>query len=270
MNVDVSVAWQIVGGALVAGLIQGISGFAFGLVATSLWAWSIDPQLVVPTVVFGSFLGQMISVHSVRKEIELVRVAPFLIAGVIGVPIGAALLPLLDANSFRMAVGAILIAYCTILLCGVRLPDVSRAGRVGDAMVALVAGVMGGASALSGPPMTLWCAMRGWRKDVQRATYQAFFITTQLMTMLTYLWSGVINTHSAKLFGLVGPPILIASWVGSRWYRRFSETRFTHMLLVVLLFSGLALFGTSLRSMLRSHANHAHLVVNAIDAHQSV
>ncbi len=77
MNIETSVAVQIVGGALVAGFIQGISGFAFGLIATSIWAWTIEPQLVVPTVIFGSLLGQMISISSVRKDIRAARAGPF-------------------------------------------------------------------------------------------------------------------------------------------------------------------------------------------------
>ncbi|MET0890224.1 MAG: sulfite exporter TauE/SafE family protein, partial [Stenotrophomonas maltophilia] len=32
-------------GAIVAGFVQGLSGFAFGLVALSFWAWVLDPKL---------------------------------------------------------------------------------------------------------------------------------------------------------------------------------------------------------------------------------
>jgi uncharacterized membrane protein YfcA len=245
MTIDASVAAQIVGGALVAGFIQGISGFAFGLIATSLWAWTIEPQLVVPTVIFGSFLGQMISVNSVRKDIRVARVSPFLIGGLLGVPVGAALLPLLNASVFRLSVGTVLVAYCSVVLLGMRLPTITRGGRAGDLLVGWAAGLMGGASALSGPPMTLWCAMRGWAKDEQRATYQSFFIVTQILTMVMYVATGVINRHSVQLFWLVGPPIMLASWVGSRWYKRLSDARFTRYLFLVLLLSGLTLVSTS-------------------------
>lgn len=245
MTIDASVAVQIVGGALVAGLIQGISGFAFGLIATSLWAWSIEPQLVVPTVIFGSFLGQMISINSVRKDIRAARVGAFLIGGMLGVPVGAALLPLLNASVFRLAVGSVLVAYCSVVLTGVRLPRITRGGRAGDLLVGWAAGMMGGASALSGPPMTLWCAMRGWSKDEQRATYQSFFIVTQILTMTIYVATGVINSHSVQLFGLVGPPIVLASWVGSRWYKGLSDATFTRYLFLLLLLSGLTLVSAS-------------------------
>lgn len=243
MTIDTGVALQIVSGALIAGFIQGISGFAFGLIATSLWAWTIEPQLVVPTVIFGSILGQLISIVSVRQYIRMIRVGPFLLGGLVGVPLGAALLPMLDVNVFRFAVGSVLVAYSSIVLLGARLPDCSGAGRVSDAAVSVVAGAMGGASALSGPPITLWCAMRGWSKDDQRATYQTFFIVTHTFTMIIYASSGVINAHSVQLFGLVGPPIVLSSWIGSRWYRGLSGATFTRTLFLVLLLSGLTLVG---------------------------
>jgi len=251
MTIDPWIAVQIVGGALIAGFIQGVSGFAFGLIATSLWAWTIEPQLVVPTVIFGSILGQLISIQSVRRSIRFRRVSPFLLGGAVGVPIGASLLPHLDVDMFRFVVGAVLVAYSAIVLLGARLPDASGAGRGGDFAASVVAGTMGGASALSGPPITLWCAMRHWDKDDQRATYQTFFIATHLLTLAIYLASGLLTLHSVSLFGLVGPPILLSSWIGSRWYRGMSGAKFTRTLFLVLLFSGLTLVTASSHHLLR-------------------
>lgn len=34
-------------GAVVAGFVQGLSGFAFAMVAMSIWPWTLDPQLAV-------------------------------------------------------------------------------------------------------------------------------------------------------------------------------------------------------------------------------
>ena len=246
MTIDPWVAVQIVAGALIAGFIQGVSGFAFGLIATSLWAWSIEPQLVVPTVIFGSILGQLVSIQSVRRNIRLARVWPFLAGGLVGVPIGAALLPYLQIDVFRLVVGTVLVTYSSIVLLGARLPDVSRSGRAGDLGMSIVAGTMGGASALSGPPVTLWCAMRGWGRDDQRATYQTFFLVTHTATIGVYLASGLLTLHSISLFGLVGPPILLSSWIGSRWYRGMSGATFTRSLFLVLLVSGLTLVAVSM------------------------
>ena len=68
---------QVFIGAAVAGFVQGLSGFAFGLAAMGIWAWSVSPQLAGPMVVFGSLIGQLLSIHSVRGSLDLRRMLPF-------------------------------------------------------------------------------------------------------------------------------------------------------------------------------------------------
>jgi len=68
--------------------------------------------------------------------------------------------------------------------------------------------------------------------------------------MVMYVATGVINRHTVQLFWLVGPPIMLASWIGSRWYKRLSDARFTHYLFLVLLLSGLTLVSTSTLKLL--------------------
>src|SRR5579863_2401137 len=90
----------IVLGAVAGGLVQGLSGFAFGLIAMAFWAWAVPAQLAGPMVVFGSLLGQLFALHTIRRTLAFGLVVPFIIGGVIGVPIGAALLPYVDQNTF--------------------------------------------------------------------------------------------------------------------------------------------------------------------------
>src|SRR5919199_3102443 len=84
-------------GAALGGFVQGLSGFAFGLVALGIWAWSVDPTIAGPLVVFGSLIGQLLSLHTVRAGIEPGRVLPFIIGGVIGIPLGVLLLRVIDS-----------------------------------------------------------------------------------------------------------------------------------------------------------------------------
>jgi len=72
---------SVIVGAVVAGFVQGVSGFAFGLVAMALWAWSVAPELAGPMVVFGSLIGQLLSIGSVRHAFDLRRATPFVFGG---------------------------------------------------------------------------------------------------------------------------------------------------------------------------------------------
>ncbi len=232
---------EILLAAAFSGLVQGVSGFAFGLIATSLWAWMMAPQLVVPMVVLGSLMGQVISIQAVRSDIKRERVAPFLIGGAIGVPLGTQVLPLLNVSVFRMGVGICLIVYCSLMLRARDLPLVQGGGRPADGCVGFVAGVMGGASGLAGPPITLWCSLRGWSMNVQRATYQTFFVGTQIVTLGLYTWQGIINADSIRLFLWIAPVIVLSSWFGTRVAKRFSDLKFQRLVFFLLLASGVML-----------------------------
>jgi uncharacterized protein len=237
-------------GAL-SGLVQGLSGFAFGLIATALWAWMMEPQMVVPMVALGSLVGQIVSVHSVRRDVERARLAPFIIGGALGVPLGTLLLQQLSVPVFRTGVGIILVAYCSTMLWVTNLPRVRSGGRPADGFIGFVAGVMNGLSALAGPPMILWCALRGWSKGVQRATFQPFFIFVQLLALGLFVWQGTLDLAVLRIFLWVGPVIVLSSWIGSRFARRFSDLRFQRLVFLLLVVSGLSLLAPLIGRALR-------------------
>ena len=59
--------WVLGGRRRLAGLVQGISGFAFAMVAMSIWVWGVDPQPAAVMAVFGGVTGQIISAIRVRR-----------------------------------------------------------------------------------------------------------------------------------------------------------------------------------------------------------
>lgn len=227
--------------ATLAGFIQGVTGFAFALIATSLWTWTLEPQLLVPTVVLTSLLGQVISIVSVKTEVTLARATPFLAGGAVGVPLGVLILPMLNTTAFRFSIGVILLVYCSIMFSGRRLPLVRSGGRLADSCVGLIAGVMGGATGISGPPMILWCGLRGWDKEAQRATFQSFFIGTQILTIGIFVAKGLINASSVQLALVAAVPIVLSSWIGSRVFKRFTGPQFQKAVYGLLFVSGLVL-----------------------------
>lgn len=231
----------------VSGFIQGLSGFAFGLIATSMWAWILAPQKVVPLVVMGSLIGQCISILGVRRQINVSRVRPFALGSLVGVPLGTLLLQALDMTVFRLMIGVGLVIYCSVMLCSVRLPKAHDASRAADGGVGAVAGVLGGACGLAGPPMILWCSMRGWDILTQRATYQPFFMFVQVQVLIFYIWQGLIDAELMKLFLWLAPVIMLSSWAGFRASLKVGDVHFQKIIFGFLLLSGLALLTPGLR-----------------------
>jgi uncharacterized protein len=102
----------LVAGAAVAGFVQGLTGFGFSMVAMSIWVWGLSPQLAAVLAVFGSLTGQIVGWFSLRRALDLRTLLPFLLGGLAGIPIGAWLLPLLDADLFKLALGVLLVVVC--------------------------------------------------------------------------------------------------------------------------------------------------------------
>lgn len=240
----------IAAGAIVAGFVQGLSGFAFGLVAMSIWAWTVEPRLAATLAVFGALTGQVIAAVTVRRGFDWGRLTPFLAGGLVGVPIGLWLLPRLDVPLFKAFLGTLLVVWCPAMLAAARLPRVTAGGRVGDVLAGTAGGVMGGVGGFAGAVPTLWCLLRGFERDAARAVVQNFNLAMLSVAFIGYLASGFVTLAMAPLLGLVAVAVLVPVLLGARVYIGLSEQAFRRIVLVLLTLSGIALLVSSLPVLL--------------------
>jgi uncharacterized membrane protein YfcA len=238
-------------GAALAGFVQGLSGFAFAMVASAVWAWWIDPQLVAAMAVFGGFSGQLLAALTVRRGFDLRLLLPFLLGGLAGIPVGVGILPLLNVDLFKLALGGLLVVICPVMLLAHRLPRISSGGgRLADAAAGFAGGVLGGIGGVSGAIPTLWCTLRGMPKDTQRAVIQNFNLGMLGVTLASYIGTGVITTATLPMLAVVLPAMLIPTLLGARLYIGISEANFRRIVLGLLTVSGLALLAASVPKVL--------------------
>ena len=237
-------------GAAVAGFVQGLSGFAFGLVALSFWAWVIDPQLAAVLAVAGSLTGQIVAAVTVRRGFDRARLAPFVLGGLAGIPLGVLLLPHLNADWFKLVLGTLLVVWCPAMLLAKDLPRITTGGRLADAVVGMSGGLLGGLGGFTGTLPTLWCVLRGYERDVQRTIIQNFNLTMLAVTMLVYLGSGLVTRAALPMLAVVLPAMLIPVFLGTRVYVGLSETAFRRVVLGLLTISGITLLAAALPRVL--------------------
>ena len=192
-------------------------------------------------VVFGSVIGQLMAVGVLRRGFDLRRALPFILGGVLGVPLGVWLLHYVDPRAFRGGVGVFLILYCTVMLLARHLPVVTAGGRVLDGVAGWIGGVMGGLGGLTGPAPTLWCTLRGWDRDAQRAVFQSFNLVMQILTLASYAVSGTLTRAMVPIFLVIVPASIVPTLAGVRLYSRISRAGFQRLVLSLLLVSGVLL-----------------------------
>lgn len=240
----------IVLGAAVAGFVQGLSGFGFSLVAVSFWAWTIEPRVAAVLAVFGGLTGQVLAAVTVRRGFHWPRLLPFVAGGLLGIPLGMLLLPRLDAAGFRAFIGAVLAIWCPVMLFAANIPRITVGGRFADALAGLAGGVMGPLGGATGAVPTLWCTLRGFDKDSQRAVIQNFNLATLAATFGGYLLAGVVTREMLPLLLIVAPVMLVPVLLGARLYIGISELAFRRIVLGLLTASGVALLVSSIPNLL--------------------
>ncbi|HEX7866465.1 MAG TPA: sulfite exporter TauE/SafE family protein [Variovorax sp.] len=241
----------VVAGAVLAGFVQGLSGFAFGLVAMSVWAWTLEPQLAAVLALFGALTGQVIAAVTVRRSFDKSVLWPFVLGGLVGVPFGVWLLPHLDLVVFKLCLGVLLVLWCPAMLMSQHLPKVSFGGRWADGVVGAMGGAMAGIGGFSGTLPTLWCTLRGFQRDTQRAVIQNFNLSMLMVAFAIHVFSGSIGSSVVPLLGLVALAVAVPVLLGARLYIGISEVAFRKLVLGLLTASGVALLASALPALLR-------------------
>lgn len=233
-------------GAGLAGFVQGLSGFAFGLVAMSVWAWTVDPMLAAVLAVFGALLGQLIAAFTARRPFDKALLLPFVLGGLAGVPLGVWLLPRLDVPLFKFCLGLLLVIWAPAMLMSDRLPRLRRGAPLGDVLAGAAGGVAGGLAGFTGAIPTLWCQLRGLPRDAARAVIQNFNLAMLVVSFGLHLGAGHVTPRMLPFMGIVAVCVLVPVLLGARMYIGISDLAFRRIVLGLLTASGVVLLAAAL------------------------
>src|ERR1700694_2497320 len=222
-------------------LVAGLSGFAFGLGAASIWLYILTPLQTASLIIAFGLIVQGYAVWKLRRALNWKKLWPFLLGAALGVPVGVAILTWANPAHVRIGVGAFLVLYSLYALFRPTINPIRAGGAAADAGVGFLNGVLGGITGLAGILVTIWCGLRGWPKDVPRTGFHAGAGAVFLMSALWIGAKGAMSAETIKLF-LVGLPALFAgTWIGLKLFGRLNEAAFRKIVLVLLLGSGVVL-----------------------------
>jgi hypothetical protein len=236
-----------------AGLVSGLSGFAFSAVAACV-LWLLPPLQAVPLIMLLSACNQLLSVGTLRKEMVLRDTAEregalaYIAGGVFGVPIGLGLLQTLPTRTFAGGLGLFLIVYSVLVLLKPDSLRIKLSGWKPAVAVGAAGGVIGGFSAFPGAMPVVYLGLRGVSKAETRGVTQPYILALQLISLgiLALTHSAIFNAQFWLLWALTLPAVLLGSFTGVALYRRMSEVNFRRAVLILLIISGVSLLAKTL------------------------
>ena len=223
-------------GAAAGGLINGLAGFGLSMFAMGFWLQIMPPAIAVPIMVVTAVITGLQGAWVVRRTIlaHPARLAIFSVPGLAGVPLGITLLTRLDPHIIKLTLAAFMMIYGGFFTFRRALPNFVRPTPFIDAAIGFASGVLGGATSLSGPLPTMWCALRGWPKAETRAILQAFNIVILAFAAIGMLLNGSYTWPVLAQIAMALPVTMLFAQLGIYLFKRLTDEQFRRVLIILM------------------------------------
>ena len=221
-----NVVVHVVAVVFIATLIRSWLGFGEALVAVPLLALRIPIDIAAPVAVLVSVTVAAIVVVQDWRDIHVRSAGWLVLATLAGIPLGLWLLTRLDARLVKAGLALVIFAFAAYSLAH-RSPLHLRTDRLPWLLgCGLLAGILGGAYGMNGPPLVVYGSLRRWSAAEFRATLQAYFLPASALGMAGYWLAGLWVPLVTRYYLLSLPGVLAAVLLGRLLNRRLRDGAF--------------------------------------------
>ncbi|HEV2188521.1 MAG TPA: sulfite exporter TauE/SafE family protein [Stellaceae bacterium] len=228
-------------GIFVAGGVSGATGVALPLIAGPLFLLTYSPVEAVALTALCSITGQLFSIALLRRAIAFEFRVPLLASGLLGVPLGGALLTRLAPSVVHYGLGALIVLGSAWGLLQPTARHPRPATVAGELLVGLTGGLTAGLVGASAVVPAVWCAWRGLSKEQQRAMMQPYILAMQLASLVSLTAWGSLGAPLLDDYTVVLMPLMIGVGCGVACFHFFSSAMVTRAVLLFVAVSGLVL-----------------------------
>lgn len=225
----------------IATVFRSAFGFGESLVAVPLLALWIPLNVAVPLSVLVSITVAGVVVAQDWKKIHFKSAGGLILYTLIGIPLGVWLLTCVDERFVKILLGVVIVAFSIYLLVGKQLEELKTDNRTWLFWCGLLAGILGGAYGINGPPLVIYGAKRRWSAQHFRATLQGYFLIASMVGIIGYGFSGLLVSAVFHYYLISLPVMIPAVFIGRAINHRMQGDKFFKYVYVVLLGIGLFL-----------------------------
>jgi len=226
--------WLAALAAFAGAAVQSASGLGFALVLTpALFAAMDDPaEAVTAVLLLGAALCALVLVES--RRVATHGLARLLVPAVPGLGAGVLLLAALSKESLQVGVGLAVVAAAAWQLrhrAVVRIPA-AAAGFLSGALTTSIS--------INGPPLALWLESEGVPPARFRTTLAAAFLILDVAGTALIVSREGADTIDLGVLGPLVACVFAGYALGAVAFRRLDAERFSRVVLVIVICTGLA------------------------------
>ena len=223
----------------VATFIRSAFGFGEALVAVPLLSLIIPIEVAAPVAVLISITVSVVSVAQDWRHIHMRSAGWLFVSTLLGIPLGLWLLSSAPAGTVKIVLAIVIIAFSTYLLLN-RHSIALKSDKFAP-IFGFLAGVLGGAYGMNGPPLVAYGTLRHWSPQHFRATLQGYFLPASTVVMAGYWMAGLWTSEVTHYYLLSLPVVVVSIFAGRVANRYFNQHTF-----LVCVHCGLIVVGVAL------------------------
>lgn len=203
----------LAGATAVGSAMRAFSGFGAGLLMAPIFSLLMPPADVVVLVLSLNLLATFQLLPEALRHVDWRLVLRLFIPSLLGLPIGLAMLHLVDATIMRKTVALIVILVASLMLAGWYYQG--RRGVIQDSLAGAISGVMTAIAGIGGPPVILYMLSdRSLPLTVMRAVCIVYFSLAQIATLTPLAFGGFVTAqHGVYILSLL-PAVILGNLLG--------------------------------------------------------
>lgn len=202
-----------------AGILRGMTGFGFSLLAVMGIGQFWPLELVTPTVLMLELVLTVLLIgDNVRPHIDLRWLVPMTLGGVFGAVAGLYGVGALPAAAVKPVLNLAIFVSALISLVHARLPALATPLAAGVA--GFLVGTLVSAFAVGGPFAVVWFLAIGAAPAVIRANVIVFFGVLDLFVVGLRAAQFGLSTQALQTTALLTVPAVAGAFVGGRLFRK--------------------------------------------------
>jgi uncharacterized membrane protein YfcA len=231
--------WRILAALMVtavAGLMRGYSGFGTAVLLAPAYSVLWGPRVGVPVMLAMELAVSLQLLPKAFGDADRRVMLPIGAAAVVCTPLGAFILLTADQDTLRRFIGGLVLVFGMLLMSGWRYRG-SRPLPLNLA-VGTAAGMLKGATGISGPPVILYLLSGPEEARRHRANLILFFALIAVISVIPPALGGLMGWGVAARVALLLPVLLLCVPIGARLFHVVPERFYRRLALVFLVSTG--------------------------------
>jgi uncharacterized membrane protein YfcA len=219
--------------------VQGAAGFGLPIVVMPALINLFGVSTASAIVALVATAQAPIFVIRYRRDLNMRRMVPLIVAAYLGIPIGVYLVPRVNSDLVAGALGVILLLYVLYAWFTPQLPELNHPAWA--YLFGFFSGILAGAYTIGSVAVIVYATCRRWPMAEFKANLQAYFLIINTFLIVNHAVAGNLTEVVWRSTLVALPVAMLGLFAGFTMDRYLSGPRFRHLVLVLLMMMGLLL-----------------------------